>query len=114
MTPRSRGIRALVVVGVDAVVADVRIRERDDLARVRRVGDDLLVARHRRVEHDLAGNHAALGRAPIAQPSKTSPSASTSCACLRVPLSHPRHAPAPAAHRCRHPSMTTGSPRQIV
>ena len=33
-----------VVVAVDAVVADVRIGEGDDLTRVRRIGDDLLVA----------------------------------------------------------------------
>ncbi len=42
------------VVGIHADVADVRIRERDDLARIRRVGQDLLVARHRGVEYDLA------------------------------------------------------------
>ena len=42
------------VLGVDADVADVRVGERDDLARVRRIGQDLLVAGHRRVEDDLA------------------------------------------------------------
>ena len=47
--------RRLVVVGVGAVVADVRVGERDDLSGVARVGDDLLVARQRGVEHDLAG-----------------------------------------------------------
>ena len=44
----------LGVLGVDADVADVRIGERDDLAGVRRIGEDLLVAGHRGVEHDLA------------------------------------------------------------
>ena len=44
----------LEVGGVDAVVADVRVGERDDLAGVARVGEDLLVAGQRRVEHDLA------------------------------------------------------------
>ena len=38
-----------------AVVPDQRIREDDDLAGVARVGDRLLIARHGRVEHDLAG-----------------------------------------------------------
>ena len=32
--------------------------ERDDLPRIGRVGQDLLVARHRRVEHDFAGRRA--------------------------------------------------------
>ena len=40
---------------VHAVVADVRVRERDDLAGVARIGEDLLVAAQRGVEHDLAG-----------------------------------------------------------
>ena len=48
MTPRQCGAGGLVVVAVDAVVADVRVGEGDDLARVRRVGDDLLVARRAR------------------------------------------------------------------
>jgi hypothetical protein len=43
---------------VDAVVADVRIRERDDLLAVARVGQDFLVAGDRRVEHDFAGGGA--------------------------------------------------------
>ena len=54
--PASRGPR-LVVALVDAVVPDVRIRERDDLPGVRRIGEDLLVARERGVEHDLARRH---------------------------------------------------------
>ena len=40
---------------VDAVVADVRIRERHDLLAVARVGEDFLVAGDGRVEHDFAG-----------------------------------------------------------
>ena len=39
---------------VHAVVADVGVGERDDLPRVGRVGDHLLVAREHRVEHHLA------------------------------------------------------------
>ena len=39
---------------VHAVVADVGVREGDDLARVARVGEDLLVARQDRVEDHLA------------------------------------------------------------
>ena len=52
--PAANGAPRFDVLGVDADVADVRIREGDDLARVRRVGQDLLVAGHRRVEDDLA------------------------------------------------------------
>ena len=37
----------------DAVVADLRVRERDQLAGVARVGHRLLVAGHRGREHDL-------------------------------------------------------------
>ena len=39
---------------IDADVADVRIRQRDDLTGVRRVGQDLLITGHRRVEDDFA------------------------------------------------------------
>ncbi len=48
----------LEVLGSDAGVADVGIGERDDLAGIGRVGQDFLVARHRGVEHDLAGRDA--------------------------------------------------------
>src|SRR5207342_1976797 len=48
----------LEVRGRDAVVADVGVREGDDLARVAGVGDDLLVAGEHRVEHDLASRDA--------------------------------------------------------
>ena len=58
-TPGAERPAALVVVGVDAVVADVRVGEGDDLPGVRRIGDDLLVARQRGVEHQLAGGDAA-------------------------------------------------------
>src|SRR5712691_7250761 len=49
----------LDVLLVDAVVADERVRHRDDLPSVRRIGEDLLVAGHRGVEDDLAGRLAA-------------------------------------------------------
>ena len=55
------GSAALVVLRVRPVVADVRVRERDDLAGVTGVGDDLLVAGEDGVEHDLARGHARLG-----------------------------------------------------
>ena len=48
----------LEVLGRDAGIADVRVGQRDDLAGIGRVGQDLLVARHRRVEHDFAGRDA--------------------------------------------------------
>src|SRR5712692_741523 len=38
---------------VDPVVADERIRHADDLPAIGRIGHDLLIARHRRVEDDL-------------------------------------------------------------
>ena len=46
--------RRLGVLLVDAGVADVRIGQRDDLAAIARVGQDLLVAGQRGVEDDLA------------------------------------------------------------
>jgi hypothetical protein len=49
----------LHVVGGDAVVADQRIGEDDDLAGVARVAHGLLVAGHRGVEDDLAKADAA-------------------------------------------------------
>ncbi len=90
----------LDVLGVHAVVPDVRAREGDHLPGVRRVGEDLLVTRERGVEHDLArrgtrfGNVAdglALEGRPVGQDEE------------RVP-----------AHRCAMPSTTTGSPRSTV
>ena len=51
----------LVVDAGHAVVADVRVGERDDLAGVGRVGEDLLVTAQRGVEHDLAGGDPGLG-----------------------------------------------------
>src|SRR5438046_9964626 len=45
----------LDVVLVDPVVADHRIGHGHDLSAIRRIGEDLLVAGHGRVEDDLAG-----------------------------------------------------------
>ena len=44
------------VVKIDTVVSDERIGHRHDLSRVRRVGEDLLVAGDTRIENNLAGN----------------------------------------------------------
>src|SRR5437763_3812362 len=44
----------LDVLVVDAVVADQRVRHRDDLPSIRRIGEDLLIALHRRIEDHLA------------------------------------------------------------
>ena len=55
----TEGPAALVIGAGHAVVADVRVGERDHLAGVRRVGDDLLVTRKNGVEDDLAGGDAA-------------------------------------------------------
>ena len=49
--PRAGGFPVL---GVDAVVADLRVGHRHDLTVIARVGQDLLVAGHARVEDDLA------------------------------------------------------------
>ena len=45
---------AFDILGIHAVVADLRVGHRDDLAAVTGVGEDLLVAGHRRVEADFA------------------------------------------------------------
>ncbi len=52
--PARCGFAALDVLGVDAVVADLRVGHRDDLAAIAGIGEDLLVAGHRGVEADLA------------------------------------------------------------
>ena len=92
ITPRQRGSARFVVVGVDAVVADVRVRERDDLTGVRGVGDDLLVTGERGVEHDLAGDdpRRRAGARPRS-PRTSSPSASTNRPALSTapPLRYP-------------------------
>ncbi len=49
------GPAGLVILVVDAVIADQRVRHADDLAAERRIRADLLVARHGRREHNLAG-----------------------------------------------------------
>ena len=46
-------LAGLVVVKVDAVVADERVGHGNDLAEVGRVGQDLLIAGHAGVEYDL-------------------------------------------------------------
>ncbi len=58
--------RRLRVVRVDAVVADHRRREHDDLAAIGGVGEHLLVAGHVRREHDLGdGWHHVAAHAPV-------------------------------------------------
>ena len=44
------------IVGVDAVIADLRVRHGDDLPGVRRIGQDLLIPGNTRVETDLSRN----------------------------------------------------------
>ncbi len=51
--PGGVDLRGLVVLPVHAGVADVRVGQGDDLAAVRGIGEDLLVAGHRRIEDDL-------------------------------------------------------------
>ena len=46
------------VFGIDAGVADQRIRHGDDLTGVGRVGQDFLIARHRGIENDFANGFA--------------------------------------------------------
>ena len=52
--PRGPGLRGLVVLLGAAGVADMRIGQRDDLPRIGRIGQDLLVAGHGGVEYHLA------------------------------------------------------------
>src|SRR5205823_4072381 len=94
---------ALVVGLGHAVVADVRVREGDDLARIGRVGDHLLIAGEHGVEDDLSGRHAAgrggadglaLERGAVGQDEQRVITGIT--------------------HRWASPSMTTGSPRSSV
>ena len=44
----------LRVLGINPDIADVRIGQRDQLIAIGRIGQDFLIASHRRVEHDLA------------------------------------------------------------
>ena len=64
-TPRNAGagraVRRLDVIVVGADIADMRKGEGDDLARIGRIGQDLLIAGHGGVEADLADGFA--GRA---------------------------------------------------
>jgi len=55
---REKGAGRLLVLGVDPHVADLGIGHGHDLTRVGGVGDDLLVARHARIEDHLARAHA--------------------------------------------------------
>jgi len=48
---------------VHAVIADERIRHRDDLALVGRVGQDFLIAGHRGIETDFATRRRACAKA---------------------------------------------------
>ena len=52
--PGGVDLRGLQVLGRGAGVADVRIGQRDDLARVGRVGEDFLVAGDGGIENDFA------------------------------------------------------------
>ena len=68
MNPSTQGWPDSATVSARAVVADVRLGHHHDLAAVGGVGEDLLVAGHRGVEHHLA-EAGARGRPP--RPSKT-------------------------------------------
>ena len=48
------GLAAFDVLGVDAVVADLGVGHRHDLPAIARIGEDFLIAGHRRVEADFA------------------------------------------------------------
>ena len=90
--------RRLDVLAVDAVVADVGVRHRDDLAGVGGIGQHLLVAAERGVEHHLARRLAAVGRTPA--PRTPVPSSRASTARARtdaISISHLRaHARTPS------------------
>ena len=80
--PEPRADR-LVVLGEPAVVADQRVGHDDDLAGVRGVGADLLVARLAGVDDEVAAGR---DGAPNAMPGKTVPSSSASNAGPRSPM----------------------------
>ena len=96
----------LVVGGVGAVVADVGAGEGDHLAGVRRVGDDLLVPAHRRVEDELARRHrhAGPGRLPREHGAVRRHEECGGAVAVAVRR----------AHRWATASITTGSPRSTV
>ena len=89
---------------VDAVVADVRVGEGDDLAGVGRVGDDLLVAGQHGVEHDLAGRDGRRRRRwprPRTWCRRPAPAAPRGSSSLRLPVDDDRLAP---QQRVAHPA----------
>ena len=51
--PADRGSFRFVVLVVDAVIADKRIRCHDALKRIGRIGNDFLIPYHRGIEHDF-------------------------------------------------------------
>jgi len=46
------------ILGIATGIADMRIGQRDDLAAIRGVGQNFLIARHRRVENHFAAGDA--------------------------------------------------------
>ena len=63
-TPPAARLAEFHVLVVGADIADMREGEGDDLSGIRRIGEDLLIAGHRRVEADLADRDAGRARAP--------------------------------------------------
>ena len=53
-----REFPAFDIFGIDAVVSDERVRHGDDLAAVRRVGEDFLIPRHAGVEYNFSEDFA--------------------------------------------------------
>ncbi len=88
---------ALGVVVVDAVVADVRVGEGDDLPGVRGIGHDLLVAGECGVEHQFAGRRR-----------------DRSTDRLTFELGAVGEDQDRVGHRVAFPSWTTTSPKRIV
>ena len=48
-------LAGFVIVGIGAVVADLRVGEDDDLAGIGRIGEDFLIAGDGGIENDFAG-----------------------------------------------------------
>ena len=59
--PSAKRTAGLGVVAIHAIVPDVWVGEGDDLPRVRRIGDHLLIAGHDRVEHHFTGTDTVWG-----------------------------------------------------
>ena len=112
----AKRLRRLVVLGVGAVVADVGVGERHDLPGVGGIRDDLLIAAHGGVEHELPRGDGDGRAGGLAREDRPIGGHQQGRMTLVLVSAVPRHRAAHrwAAHRWATASITTGSPRRIV